>query len=441
MRKSLLLIVSGLAVAMPLMAAAAQQAQPAAQAAALDAGSVVSQVRKIIAERYVLPERRPALDAVLAEGLSSARYGVTDPAVLAERINADLERVGRDRHLGFTLDPGQASILAARQNAAAPDHSGFERQVRAINHGITELRVLPGNIRYMAYDGFAWIGPESAAALETAMRFLVGGEAIIIDIRRNGGGDSDASQYLISHFMAPNQPLYTYYRNGGAQTSRVSTLPKVPVGRVVGKPLYVLTSGSTASAAEEFAGSVAANRIGEVVGQRTAGAGFANDLVPIDGRFVLSVSTGRVVLAPTGRDWEAVGIAPTIPAKVSKALDTAHVHALRRVAATAPAGERARLEALAEGIAARIEPRNPALPLAAYAGAFGERVVKLEEGMLYYQRGDRPRTLLLPLGGNRFAFDDDPALQLEFITAGGVAKAFTIVRAGTAPQGTYERSS
>lgn len=439
MRKSFLLIASGLAAAMPLMSARAQPADANRSASQLDVRAIVAEIRRVLAKRYVLPERRSALDAVLAQGLASGRYDVAEPRALAERINGDLKRVGRDRHLGFSFDPRQAAILSAQQNKATPDPSGFERQVRQANHGVNELRLLPGNIRYMDYRGFMWIGPESAAALEHAMRFLAGGDAIIIDIRRNGGGDADASQYLLSHFMPPNQPLFTYHREDG-RISRVATLPEVPAGRILGKPLYVLTSNSTASAAEEFAGNFAGYRLGEVVGETTAGAGYAAALVPIDGGFVLSLSIGRVVLASTGRDWEAVGISPTIRAAVPQALDVAQAHALRRLAANASEDDRVRLLAIAEGISGRVQTRTPALPLAAYTGGFGERKVAVEEGKLYYQLGKGPHRRLVPLGGNVFTLEDDPSLRLQFAQSGSRVTALEIARAGLPPHSRYERT-
>ncbi|MFY7854012.1 MAG: hypothetical protein ACOVQ6_19800, partial [Brevundimonas sp.] len=81
--------------------AAATPPQATEQVARPDAAALVAEIRRIIAERYVLPERRPALDAVLAEGLATARYATPDPVQLAERINADLARVGQDKHLGL----------------------------------------------------------------------------------------------------------------------------------------------------------------------------------------------------------------------------------------------------------------------------------------------------------------------------------------------------
>ncbi|HYG30899.1 MAG TPA: S41 family peptidase [Allosphingosinicella sp.] len=438
MRIAAFLVVSALLAAAPASAAQSPTAG-SPSAAGLDARAVVADVRRVIAERYVLPERRPALDAVLAEGLASGRYAVAEPRLLAERINEDLARVGRDRHLNFSFNPEQSAVLAAANRAEAPDQSGVERQARAGNHGVRELRVLPGNVRYMDYRGFNWIGAESAAALETAMRFLAGGDAVIIDLRRNGGGSPEAVQYLVSHFIEAGRPLVTFHF-AGQPTDTLSALAEVPAGRLVGKPLYVLTSNGTASAAEEFTGHVAGYRLGEVVGETTAGAGFRNDMVAIDGGFVLSVSTGRAVLASTNRDWEAVGIVPTMPTPVATALEAAQAHALRRLAAQAQPAERARLEALAETLAARVEPRPAALPLQSYAGEFGERIVSHENGRLYYRRGSRAPFALVALGGNRFAFEEDPLMRIEFSANGTAVSAFEMQPFGGPAQGRYERT-
>lgn len=450
MRRSPILGLTGLFL-ISVTAASAQQrvrgpapAGPAPAAAptplpALDSRAVIAEVRRVLAGRYVLPERRPALDAIFARGLAAGRYNVTDPAELAERINADLATAGHDRHLNFRLDPQQAGQLAAGGGPAADD-SGYERQVRAGNHGVTSLRVLPGNVRYMEYDGFQWIGPDSAAALETAMRFLSGGDAVIIDLRRNGGGSPDAVQYIISHFLPAGRPLVTFYMNGNPSPDRLETLPDVPAGRMVGKPLYVLISGGTASAAEEFTGHVGGYHLGELVGENTAGAGFRNELLPVQGRFVLSVSVGRAVLASTGRDWEAVGLAPTVPAPIAGALDVAQGLALHRLAAAAAGPERARLEAMAEGIAARAEHRTPALALDAYAGAYGERVVSVGDGKLWMRRGTRAPLALVPLGGNIFTLDVDPSARLSFEISGAAATAFAMGPAGQPPQGRFTRN-
>jgi hypothetical protein len=228
--------------------------------------------------------------------------------------------------------------------------------------------------------------------------------------------------------------------NGRPDPDRLETLAELPAGRMVGKPLYVLISGGTASAAEEFTGHVGGYHLGELVGERTAGAGFRNDLVPIPGGFVLSVSVGRAVLASTGRDWEAVGLAPTVPTSIEAALDTAQVLALRRLAAAAPEAERPRLAAMADGIEARGQGRAAALPLSAYAGSYGDRLVSADAGRLYVKRGTRARTALIPLGGNVFAFDNDPSARLTFQIEGSSAASFDVGPAGGPAQGHFDRT-
>jgi hypothetical protein len=407
------------------------QRRPAAQApapASVDARAIVQRVRAIIAERYVLPERRPALDAVLAEGLSSGRYAVSDPLALADRINADLARVGRDRHLNFSFDPPRAAILAAARGDRTPrDMSGFERVRRQRNHGVAELKLLPGNVRYMDYQHFDWIGDESRAALETALRFLSGGDAIIIDLRQNGGGNVQAVQYLISHFMEADRPLITFYLNGAPAPDRVSTLRELTLPRMIGKPLYVLTSDRTGSAAEEFVGHVAGYRLGELVGANTGGAGFSNDLVPLEGGFILSISVARAVLASTGKDWEAVGHAPTIAAPVERAREVAHAHALRRLAA-AGGPDKALFEAMALLFESRARPVTTALPLQAYAGTYGERIILVEDGRLMFQRAGGPKLAMIAVGPNRFVIETDPLSQFEFTVAGASATGFELFR-------------
>lgn len=259
------------------------------------------------------------------------------------------------------------------------------------------------------------------------MRFLRDGDAAIIDLRHNGGGSPDAVQYMISHFLEPNRPIVTFHM-GANGVNRLSSLATLPAGRMVGKPLYVLTSGMSASAAEEFIGHVAGFKLGEVIGENSAGAGFRNTFFPVPGGFVISVSVGRAVLASTGKDWEGVGIAPTTKVDAGKALEVARIHAMRRLAATATPEERAALEASATVLAAQVDPVTPALPLAAYAGKFGERTVTIENGKLAFQRVGGPKSAIIPIDANQFAFENDPAARVNYSVAGNAVTGFELIR-------------
>jgi len=414
---------------------------PAAGSAALDPAAVVAEVRRIVAEAYVLPERRPAIDAALADGLRRGRYDVRDPALLAERIDADLKRVGRDGHLYFRHEPVRVAALTAAPAGGPPggppDMAFVEQAARAANHGVRELRVLPGNVRYLDLSSFEWTGPESEAVLNGAAAFLARGDALIVDVRRNGGGSGRAVHQLVSHFLKAGTPLITFHK--GAETS--PTMRSLPgLGTLAGKPLFVLASGATGSAAEEFVGHVAGYKLGEVVGEATSGAAYMNDIFPVAGRFELSVSVARPVLAATGRDWEGSGIAPTVPVAAERALAVAQVRAVRALAARADPARRAALGGLAEGLVALDRPGRPTAAPAAYAGDYGaRRIVAVADG-LWYEQERRPRRRLVALGGDRFTLADDPAARLDFRMAGGRAASFDLSQAGGPVQARFERA-
>lgn len=419
-------------------ATAGQAAAAPSTADRFDPAVAVDEVRRRIREDYVLPERRPALDAVLAEGLRSGRYGVGEPSLFAERLNADLARVGQDGHLYFSYNPQRVAAFTARTADDRPDMAALEEQARRSNHGVRELRLLPGNVRYLNLSSFEWSGEESQAALSAAMAFLRGGDAVIIDVRRNGGGSGRAVHEIISHFVEAGRPLITFYR-GTEASPTMTSLPGL--SDMIGKPLYVLTSGGTGSAAEELVGHVAGYRLGEVVGAATSGGAFMNAVFPIDGRFELSVSVARPVLAATGRDWEGTGIAPTVPTAVETALETAHLHAVRRLAGSATqVSRRGQLEALAEGLEAVQRRGRTAARLADYTGTFGDRRVVLDGGSLWYHQDERPRRLMVPLRAHQFTLADDPGLRIEYQTAGRRVVALDVGQGGGPVQGRYERS-
>ena len=422
------------AAALPLASgsATAQPVSATSGAAQVDAQKTIADVRRIIAANYVLADVRLKLDAALAAGLAAGRYNVGDPAQLADRINADMQAVAHDKHLGIQYAPARQAELAARPAGSGADDAPATdqeiRQATKFNHGITEMKVLPGNVRYMELMGFFWGGAKTAEAYDNAMRFLKDGDAAVIDLRRNGGGSPQAVRYLISHFLGPKRPIVTFYM-GANKVDRFSSLASLPAGRLVGKPLYVLTSGMTASAAEEFAGHVAGFKVGEVIGENTMGAGFRNEFFPVSGGYVISVSVGRAVLASTGKDWEGVGITPTTKVGSDKALDVAQAHALRRIASNAPADEKPRLAAQAALFEARANPIQTALPTERYAGQYdGERAVSLENGSLSYQRRGGPKVTLIALGPDEFGFAEDPMSRIRFAVSGSSVTGLSIVR-------------
>lgn len=400
----------------------------ARQAAPREGRAVAEDVRRIVRDNYVVPERRAAIDAVLARGIASGRYDGVSPGEVAQRITDDMEGVAHDKHLNLRYDPrGPAPRAVA---GGPPDPAAFAAQARRSNHGVAELKLLPGNVRMMTYNGFIWTGPESAAALDAAMKFLMEGDAAIIDLRGNGGGSPEAVRHLASYFVPPNTLLVRFHirdqpptaSSTGAAPPALGLWPKT-------KPVYVLIGGRTGSAAEEFASHVAGFRFATLVGETSAGAAYRNEIVPIEGGYELSVSVGRPEL-PDGRgDWEAKGVAPEIAVPVDEAQSRALQHAYTRLGASAPSGRGVDYEWLSAAQSALLSPAPLARPAQAYAGRFGVRVIGIEGARLTFRRDGGVGSALLPVGPDLFAIESDPLTRLRFVVEGGIVTGFELLNA------------
>jgi Peptidase family S41 len=358
--------------------------------------AALTAIESAIRTTYVFPELRAPLVAKLEAQAEGHRYDTPDPNVFAQRVTDDMSSVAHDGHLYLDYDPVEYAALMAPPGSAA----GMEAYYGAIairqNSGLTEMKILPGNIRYLKITHFEWTPNLTPAAYDDAGRFLQNGDAIIIDLRSNGGGDSDAADYFGKALIDPNK----------------------------GKPIYILVDGHVASAAEAVAYGVQAAKEATVVGSATYGAANNNKKLPVAPAFVLSVSYNRPVNSITKTNWEGTGVVPDIPVAGSVALEVAELNALDtlNVASNVTTAKRAEYAWARQGVAAELNPVNLSNPeLAHYAGKYGMIIIRAANGQLRLTRTDRPRweqnILLVPLDASGLfavsAFDD---LRLRFHT-------------------------
>eukprot|EP01042_Synura_sphagnicola_P012256 gene12256-15598_t len=232
-----------------------------------DRDQAIEAIKGAFQKTYVFPDTVPTIIAKLDQSRKTGRYDVTNPSELAALITADLRDSSHDRHAYLSYDPAR---YAAAQNPATAgaddDLAAYDAaQARRDNFGLTDLRILPGNIRYLKISGFEWVYDETGQAYDGAMRFLKGGDAVIIDLRGNGGGSGQAVLYLVSHFMKAGTLEITFLQ-GKETPMQVHVLDNVPAGRMMGKPLYVLINGAVGSAAEGFAYDVQQFKLGQLIG-------------------------------------------------------------------------------------------------------------------------------------------------------------------------------
>ncbi|HEX8440501.1 S41 family peptidase, partial [Archangium sp.] len=376
-----------------LLISGAAQAQPArGPGEPVDAAArakIVDRVSAALNETYVFPDVAKKMEASIRQKLKAGAYNkITHSAELAEALTRDLREVSKDKHLGIHYAPAMPPGIDPNGPGDPAAREQLHRELASVNFGFEKVERLAGNVGYLDLRGFmgAELAGETAIA---AMNFLANSEAVIIDLRKNGGGEPSMVQLITSYFFDKPTHLNGFYIRKGNTTQQFWTSAHVAGKRMTGVPVYVLTSQRTFSAAEEFAYDLKHLKRATLVGETTGGGAH-----PVDAQFLSDVHLlafipfGRAVNPITGTNWEGTGVAPDIQVPADKALETAHLDALEKLQAQAQDDERKRrlawsiqkVEALARPVTLTAEE------LKSFAGSYGPRVLLYENGSLWWQR-------------------------------------------------------
>jgi hypothetical protein len=337
------------AAALALLLASSLQAQqfdrgPDTTIDAATRNRVIEGVLQRIEEGYVFPAKAGEMTRAVRERARRGEYGsIVSAHALADSLTAHLQGVSHDRHLRVVY---RSRGVPDEPPAADPTEKDRREQLefgRQVNYGFEHAERLAGNVGYLEIRSFGFDAEMVDSTLAAAMNFLANTEALIIDVRRNGGGDPEMVAAVCSYLLPPKTLINKFYwrplnrwdefRTGAVTGRRYGTT----------KPVYVLTSDETFSGAEEFAYDIQTQRRGEVVGDTTGGGAHPGGLRRVTERFGVWVPSGRAVNPITGTNWEGVGVRPDVPVAAKDALRTAHRRALERLLATERDPERRQL--------------------------------------------------------------------------------------------------
>ena len=302
---------------------------------AVDRERVIAGAIAKLNENYVFPETAKKMEQALRRHRKRGDYdAVTDGEKFASLLTTHLQEVSRDKHLRVNF-----SAVRYPDNFAAPSPQQVaenRRMAERANCGFEKVELLAGNVGYVKFNMFADPAPCGETAI-AAMNFLAHVDAIIFDLRDNGGGNP-AMIALISTYLF-DQPTHLndiWTRKTGA-TQQYWTLPMVPGKRIAAAPAFVLTSSRTFSGAEEFSYNLKNLKRATIVGETTGGGAHPVRSERVDDRFVIGVPFARAINPITRTNWEGTGVEPDAKVPAADALITAQRLAAERLAGSGSA--------------------------------------------------------------------------------------------------------
>jgi ribosomal protein S19 len=193
-------------------------------------------------------------------------------------------------------------------------------------YGLAQISHLAGNVGYIDLRGFANVTEDSTRVLDAAMDAVASSDAIVLDLRKNGGGDPKMVARVLSHVLPPNTHLIDFIGKDGEIQTSTSTV-KLPTA-TIGVPIYALTSAQTFSGGEECAYDLQTLKRATLVGAVTGGGANPGGTIRIDSHFGIFVPDARPRSPVTMTNWEGTGVTPDVAIPAERALATAYGMAL-----------------------------------------------------------------------------------------------------------------
>jgi hypothetical protein len=293
---------------------------------------VIDGVAENLTESYIDEDlAKQMADAMRAHAAKGEYDSITDGDVFAERLTTDLRAVSHDKHLGVNFTPFKAP--PRKEGPPSPEEDArFHSQMDRMNCMFKKVEILPNNVGYIKFDGFmdaGYCGPTVVAA----MAFVAHTDALIFDIRENGGGQPVMVTMIASYLFDKPTHLIDIYNRKEDKTTQNWTLAYLPGQRLTKQPVYVLTAKRTFSGAEEFAFDLKNQKRATIVGETTGGGAHPVSGHTVADYFNVGVPFAKSLDPVTKTNWEGTGVEPDVKVDAKDALETAQKLALEKIRA------------------------------------------------------------------------------------------------------------
>jgi len=381
-------------------------------------GEIIDSVTQALNENYAYPEVAKKMELYVRKLYIEKKYEkITSLREFAWELTDDLRVISKDKHLGVWFMSDKE--LSGFEGDTLTDEEKKQKleENRRDNFCFKELKLLQGHVGYIDLRCFS-NAKDAGLIIIAAMNFLAYADAIIFDLRQNGGGDPSTGQLISSYLFEEPVHLNSLYFPKPDSLWQLWTQAYVSGPRMSEVDVYVLTSSYTFSGAEEFTYNLKNLRRATIIGEITRGGAnwwdykiFKNLNIGVD------LPHAYPINPITGSNWERTGVTPDIEVSEEKALDVAHLEALNKLVEKEKDPDRkAQLQWAIDGKKAILNPITiePG-QLQVYVGQYGPRKIWFEDGELYYQRDDRPKYKLTPMGNHWFMIQKLDYLRIEFV--------------------------
>ncbi len=293
---------------------------------------VIDGIESKLTEYYVDADVAAKMNEALDAHAKAGEYNsITDGNAFARKLTSDLRAISHDGHLRVEFSPFK---MPAAHEPTAEDRTRMREQMLENNCAFDKVEILPGNIGYVKFDGFM-DADICGATVAAAMGFVEHTDAVIFDLRQNGGGQPATVSLIASYLFDKPTHLNDLYNRHENTTKQYWTLAWVPGGRMPTQPVFVLTSHRTFSGAEEFTYDLKTQKRATIVGETTGGGAHPVEGHTVEDYFMIGVPFATAVNPITKTSWEGTGVEPDVKVSADDALKTAEklaadkIHAIK----------------------------------------------------------------------------------------------------------------
>jgi carboxyl-terminal processing protease len=265
---------------------------------------------------------RPGFVITALDGKTPGEYAADAPQ--PPPYNERHQRAFAVRDLRATLygEPGTEVVIAYLDARDRPQRVALQLAPRAglycgemdpaMPPACAELRMkhLAEGVAYLRFSGF--LGPVLDGVLQ-AINDVHDAPALIIDLRGNPGGQDFVRWAIASQLVGTPEPFVRYQYRTKAETVYLDVVPNPYPGQVV-----ILVDELSASATEEFTGSLQALGRATIIGTQTQGSGLVSNIKLLPRDAILIYPHGQSQ-TPNGRILEDNGVVPDMEVALDRA--------------------------------------------------------------------------------------------------------------------------